>query len=385
MAFVSGPRQVGKTTMARSMLSTDGTYFSWDIATDRRRLARDPYFFERDPRQGSGLPLLVFDELHKYARWKNYLKGVFDGFGDRYRILVTGSGRLDLYKRGGDSLLGRYVSLTLFPLSVGELAGERPAWRDFLATLSDQAAPSPVHAEIFEHLWRTGGFPEPFVRASEEFYRVWSAGRTERLVREEVRDTTGIRELSLVEVLVHLLGPRVGSPLSINSLREDLGVAFETVRSWIDVLSTLYYCFRLAPWSRRVARALRKEAKVYLWDWAELDSDAARFENLVALHLRKAVRAWTEVGEARLDLHYLRDKEKREVDFVLTESGRPRLLVECKLADDKLSPHLLYFQQQMDVPCAVQLLRVPGHARRTAIGGRTQWVVSADRWLARLP
>jgi predicted AAA+ superfamily ATPase len=386
MVFVSGPRQVGKTTLAKAMLSgRPGRYFNWDLATDRKILAKDPVFFEKDCAGSTAQPpLVVLDELHKYARWKNYLKGAFDGFGDRFAFMVTGSGHLDVYKRGGDSLLGRYVPLNLFPLTVAELAGKRATWASFQAGLDASDVPSSSAKDALQTLLRLGGFPEPFFRGSDAFHRTWGAGRTERLVREDIRDATSLRELSLLEMLAHLLPERVGSPLSLNSMREDLGVAFETVRTWVGVLDSFYYSFRLSPWTKRIARSLRKEAKLYLWDWAEVDAEGARFENLVALHLLKAVRTWTHVGEANLDLTYVRDKQKREVDFLIVEKNRPRLLVECKLSDTTLSPHLLAFQEALDVPHAIQLVREPGIARRTSIGGRSQWVVSADRWLMKL-
>jgi hypothetical protein len=379
---------VGKTTLAKSMLAErPGRYFSWDLAGDRKVFAKDSSFFEKDCAGDTARPpLVVFDEFHKYARWKNYLKGTFDGFGDRYAFMVTGSGRLDVYKRGGDSLLGRYVPLGLFPLTVAELAGKRATWKGFEQDLGELDDANAGAKDRFQALLRLGGFPEPFLRGSDAFHRTWSAGRTERLVREDIRDATSLRELSLLEMLTHLLPERVGSPLSLNSLREDLDVAFETVRAWVGVLDAFYYSFRLSPWSRSVARALKKEAKLYLWDWAELDSpqEGARFENLVALHLLKAVRTWTQVGEASLELGYVRDKEKREVDFLIAAKKRPRVLVECKLSDTTLSPHLLAFQEALDVPHAIQLVCEPGHARRTTLGGRSQWVVSADRWLSKL-
>jgi predicted AAA+ superfamily ATPase len=385
MVFVSGPRQVGKTTLAKAMLATrPGRYFNWDLPSDRKILTKDPTFFEKDPITLPGLPLVVFDELHKYARWKNYLKGVFDGFGDRFAFLVMGSGRLDIYKRGGDSLLGRYVPLFLFPLTLAELSGKRATWASFQEDLDRLDVEDKTAGKAFQALLRLGGFPEPFLRHSDAFHRAWSAGRTERLVREDIRDATSLRELSLLEMLARLLPERVGNPLSLNSMREDLGVAFETVRSWVSVLDAFYYSFRISPWTRNVARAIRREAKLYLWDWAEVDSDGARFENLVAIHLSKAVRTWTAVGEGSLDLAYIRDKQKREVDFVITEKNKPKVLVECKLSDPVLSPNLLWFQESLNVPVAIQIVQAPGHASRTVVGGRTQWVVSADRWLTKL-
>lgn len=386
MVFLSGSRQVGKTTLARELLRRGGgVYFNWDLITDRKRLARDPYFFEKEPRGRGGLPLLVFDEIHKYARWKSYLKGVYDGFHEQYRILVTGSGRLDLYRKGAESLLGRYVGIPLFPLTLGEILGQRPRWKKFSRTLAAPLAVFAAGRGILERLHRFGGFPEPYLRGEPEFYRVWSTSRTELLVREDIRDATNIRHISLVEKLAHLIEPRVGSPLSVNSLREDLEVAFETVREWLEVLANFYYIFRVPPYAATLARTLRKEAKTYLYDWAAVEAEGPRFENLVALHLLKAVRTWSALGEVSADLYYVRDKEKREVDFLIVANRRPTLLVECKLSETVISPHLLYFQERLDVPVAVQLVFEAGHDRELRHHKRIQRIVSADRWLGRLP
>jgi len=386
MAFLSGPRQVGKTTLARSLLlDRPGHYFNWDIPGERKRLARNPTFFESQAYgPGKHKPLVVFDELHKYARWKTYLKGIYDGHADAFAFLLTGSGRLDVYRRGGDSLLGRYFPLSLFPLTVAEVERRSSTWSNFLQELDDVPSPSPDGSDHLDGLEKLGGFPEPFLKASAAFHRIWLSNRTERLVHEDIRDTTSLRELSLVEMLANLLPERVANPLSLNSMREDLGVSFETVRSWMGVLDAFYYSFRVPPWTRNVARAISKEAKLYLWDWSEVDNPGCRFENLVAVHLLKAVKNWTENGEVTLELHYVRDKQKREVDFLVSEKNKPRLLVESKLSETTLSPYLLAFQERLDVPVAVQLVREGGHAKRTVIGGRIQWCVSADRWLRKL-
>lgn len=392
MVFLSGPRQVGKTTLAKAYAAERGgaQYFNWDVLSDQRRMANAPYFFsESEPDvSAAGRPgLVVFDELHKYARWKAYLKGAYDAFVPQYQFLVTGSGRLDLFKRGGDSLVGRYLSVPLFPLSVGELTGRLPTWDQFVAGLEAVPVARRTDSDAYRTLALVGGFPEPFLRQERSFYELWSAERRVALVREDVRDATRIRDLSLLEMLTHLLPERVGSPLSINALREDLGLAFETVRDWLGVLGQFYYLFTLLPYSGRLTRALRKEAKVYLHDWAELDDPARRFENLVAAHLLKAVRTWNAMGAGGLDLWYVRDKEKHEVDFLITRKNRPQLLVEAKLADEEPSPHLRYFQERLRVPIAVQLLGRPGVLRRlgTRSGEPPLWVASADRWLAMLP
>lgn len=387
MAFVSGPRQVGKTTLAEEARKAfpQSLSFNWDVISDQKRLLREPFFFEgvdRDPRRPF---LVVFDEIHKYARWRNYLKGAWDRFHAEFRFLVTGSGHLELFKKGGDSLLGRYLSVPLYPLTVGELCGGLPSWEEFKRGLSDLPAPGPEASEAYLSLWRLSGFPEPFVRGEEAFYNVWFQERKSLLIREDIQTTSPVRQLSLLEMLSHIVPERVGSPLSINSLREDVGVAFETARDWIFLLEMFFYLFRISPFAGSGARSLRKEAKTYLYDWVEVAEEGPRFENVVALHLLKAVRTWRAMGAGDIGLNYVRDKEKREVDFLITERRRPVCLVECKASETDLSASLSYYQRRLRAPAAVQLVHRGGVCRKTVRDGGVFWIVSADRWLRLLP
>ncbi|MBN1770523.1 MAG: ATP-binding protein [Deltaproteobacteria bacterium] len=385
MVFLSGPRQVGKTTLARACGRShrQTLYFNWDILTDQRRLARNPYFFEEADRTGDDL--VLFDEIHKYARWKNYLKGAFDKYREDFLFLVTGSGRLDLYAKGGDSLLGRYLPLPLFPFTLSELHGRFVPPVEFRAAMVDGFPGTPGAQRDYRALSVFGGFPEPLTKGEDAFAEVWRRQRRTLLVREDIRDATRIRELSLLELLTHLVADRVGSPLSVNSLREDLGTAFETARDWLETLARFYFLFKVPPFAASLGRALRKEPKVYLYDWSELDDAGRRFENLVACHLFKAVRTWTAIGAGSFDLHYLRDKEKREVDFVVTERRRPVCLIEAKLGETELSPHLLHYQEKLGLPVVIQVVDRSGVERKLRRGDRVQWVVSADRWLCSVP
>ncbi|MBM4395688.1 MAG: ATP-binding protein, partial [Deltaproteobacteria bacterium] len=309
IALLSGPRQVGKTTLARQTMARFGqaSFLNWDVVTDQKRLVRKPYFFEAED-QDPGRPFLVaLDEFHKYPRWRSYLKGAWDAYHDEFRFLVTGSGRLDLFRKGTDSLVGRAFGVPLDPLSIGELRGSLPDVEAFRAGLDEMPEPTPEAAAALDSLLRFSGFPEPFLRADPRFYRIWFQDRRTMLIRQDVRDATRIRDISLLEVLSHLVPGRVGSPLSLNSLREDVGVAFETVREWIEILCQFYYCFRIAPFAGSLARALRKESKVYLYDWVEVEEPGARFENLVAVHLNKAVKVWRATGAGEVGLHYVRE------------------------------------------------------------------------------
>ena len=373
LVLLTGPRQVGKTTLAKAWLgNAGGLYLNWDVPADREAILSRRFLERRD------LGAVVLDELHKYPRWKSWLKGLYDRDAPYLPAVVTGSARLDLFQRGGDSLLGRYERLRLHPFSIGELTHGRLVAPpdDWLTAGTDDDQPA-----TWDRLEARGGFPEPYTRNDPRQHRRWSTQRRTVLVREDLRDLSQVRQLALVEHLALLLPGRVGAPLSVNALREELEVGHDTVTSWLELLERLYYCYRVKPYSRRIARGLKKEQKLYLWDWSQIDAPGPRFENMVASHLLKAVHAWSDLGYGEFELLYLRDKEKREVDFVLTDRRRPVVLVECKVSDERPSEGLLRYREQLGGLPAVQLVRAPGVDR----SGRGVRVVSAARFLAAFP
>lgn len=387
MVFIAGPRQAGKTTLAHTIARgyANRVYLNWDVISDRVRLLRDPYCFQAVDRHDPSLPIVVLDEIHKYRDWKNYLKGAYDRFHAEFRFLVTGSGRLDLYRRGGDSLAGRYALLHLWPLTLAELAGRRETmeafWRDPLSIAVDGGH----EAEgVWRRLFAFSGFPEPYVRAAPRAYRRWSIAYHGQLIREDIRDLAGVMSISSLETLWSLLPERVGSLLSVTSLAEDLKAAYNTVRSWLDVLERFYLVFSIEPWTRQVARATQKARKLYLLDYATIEDRAARFENMVALELLRAVTMWNDLGYGPFGLHFVRNKEKEEVDFLVSEKRRPRLLIETKTAEMGIDRALRRFQDQLGVP-AVQLTDEGTTSRMVANGGRSVLVAPAWMWLPRLP
>lgn len=363
MAFVSGPRQCGKTTLARALLKNSPTarYHSWDDITFRRAWNLNPAGLL--PTASHGTPRLVFDELHKYSRWKSSLKGFYDLAEPKPDILVTGSARLNVFRKGGDSLLGRYFHFRLHPMSVAELAhAVIPAPSPLRPNLIGRAmGASKARQEAFKAILKYGTFPEPLSRQDEKKALLWRRTRAAQVLREDLRDLSRIQEVSGVEQLAALLGERVGTPVGASSLAALLEVAPQTVKRWLGFLSDLYFTFELKPFHGSIARSLRKEGKQYFWDPAQAEAAPARLENTVACHLLKSCHLWTDTGEGVYDLFYLRDKQKREVDFLITQDGKPWLPVEVKTGETDVAPSLHAFMRQLPCPLAVQLVHKPGY------------------------
>lgn len=315
MVFVAGPRQVGKTTLACSLTGADSGYLNWDVSEHREQILR---------RELPDSRLWIFDEIHKYRKWRNYLKGLYDNRRANQQILVTGSGRLDLYRFGGDSLQGRYHLLRLHPFSAAELKLKSESY--------------------FLDLLNLGGFPEPWLSGSETEARRWSREYRTRLISEDITTLERIQDLGHLELMIIRLPELVGSPLSINALREDLQISHKTAASWLDALERLYAIFRLAPFGSPRIRAVKKEQKHYHFDWTLVPEDPPRFENLVACHLLKWVHYQQDSEGLDLELRYFRDTDGREVDFVIIEKRQPKLIVECKWSDMEIDKNLRYLK-----------------------------------------
>lgn len=360
MAFIGGPRQVGKTTLALSLLGPDATerhpaYLNWDDPKVRPPLRRG----ELPPAQ----PLIVLDEIHKYARWRGLVKGLYDTEKSARRFIVTGSARLDHYRKGGDSLAGRYRYFRLHPFSFAELAN---------ATRGSDA-------EHVQALLTFGGFPEPLMTRNERELRLWQRERLARVVRQDLLDVERVRELSLVEHLVDLLPERVGSLLSVAALREELEVDFKTAERWLTILENLYVCFRIPPFGARRVRALKKQQKLYLWDWSVIPGAGARFENLVASQLLKYCHREEDVEGRRMELRFLRDTAGREVDFVVIRDGKPAFAVECKAGATSISASARYFAERTTIPAFYQV-----HLGERHVQSGNITVIPFPRWCREL-
>lgn len=331
MVFLGGPRQVGKTTLAKDVIKNRGLYLNWDDEFDRKKiLARQ---WSDDDKY------LIFDELHKFPRWKNWVKGIYDTQKKNHNILVTGSARLDLYKKGGDSLLGRYHYYRLHPFTINEV-------------------PKSVHKkDVLKRLMKFGGFPEPFLSDSETENRRWRKERFDRILKDDIRELEAVKEINNISLLVDLLKSRVGTPIVVSNLARDLQVASNTVKNWIDILEKMYLVFKVPVYTAKIARSIQKPFRIYFYDNADVDGDdGARFENLVATHLLKMLHYLEDTEGHRCELFYIRDKDGREVDFCIVIDGKVIELVEAKLNDSNISKSLVYFSERLKPLKSTQIL-----------------------------
>ncbi|MBW1703339.1 MAG: ATP-binding protein [Deltaproteobacteria bacterium] len=387
MIFLAGPRQAGKTTLGQIISSsfTNSLYFNWDIAEHRINFMENPTFFEAVERKDSSTPLIIFDEIHKYKDWKNYLKGIYDRFHEKYQFLVSGSGRLDLYQKGGDSLAGRYFLFHLWPFTISELGKNNRDIEVFLdAPLQITMENADELKEIWSGLSEMSGFPEPYLAGRMTTYRRWSNTYSQQLIREDIRDLTGIKSVIDMETLYLVLPSKVGSPISVPSLARDLKVSYNSIRSWLSIFERFFLIFSIAPWTRRITRAIQKERKVYLWDIPRVKEPAARFENVVALELWRAITAWNDMGYGTFSLHFIKNKEQQEVDFLIANENVPFLLIEAKLSYAQPSSALKKFQDVLKIP-GVQLIKESEGYRMIPNGDQQILVSPAYQWLSSLP
>lgn len=359
MVFLGGPRQVGKTTLALSLLKNGSeehpAYLNWDNLPARQLLLRGALPADEK--------LVILDEIHKYKGWRNLVKGLYDVNKSSRRFLVTGSARLDHYRRGGDSLQGRYHYHRLHPLSLYEI--NRNPTRDDL-----------------EHLSKFGGFPEPFFKGSDRHWKRWQRERRSRVVQEDIISLEHVKEISQLDLLASVLPERVGAVLSINNLRGDLSVAFETAERWVCILENLYFCFRIQPHGLPKLRAAKKEKKLYMWDWSLCTNAAARFENLVASNLLKYCHRAEDWDGDEMELTFVRDSVGRELDFVVVRNGQPEFAVECKVGDGELSRNIAYFAERTSIPLFYQVHQGQKDCEHGALHARILPFTALSRILA---
>ena len=383
MIFLSGPRQAGKTTvslMAKEFTS-QFSYLNWDNL-DHRKIVLEGVesvaSFAGLDRLTLEEPIIVFDEIHKYSKWKTFLKGFFDTYKEKVKIIITGSSLLDIYKKGGDSLMGRYFPYRLHQLSIAKLQR---------VELSGKEINEPFQSKSndFEKLLKNGGFPEPFIKNDPKFLNRWKTLRQEQLIREDLRDLSRIQELGQIEILAEILKHQSGQLTNYSSIAKKVNVSSDTIRRWIKTLQSFFYCFTVQPWSKNIPRSLIKEPKIYLWDWINVEEEGSRVENLVASHLLKAVHFWTDCGFGQYDLWFIRDKERREVDFLVSQDKKPWFLIEVKLSSKGgISKNLAYFQDKIKAKHAFQVVFDMDYIPRDCFKHSEPIIVPAQTFLTQL-
>jgi len=330
--LLSGPRQVGKTTLARQLTDSD-VYLNYDSSTDRKIIRGEEWSRE--------VQLVIFDELHKMKNWKSWIKGIYDTEKRPPALLATGSARLDTYRKGGESLAGRFFSFRLHPFTLKELCNhgdENPE-------------------KVLDRLIRFGGFPEPYLKKNTTFARRWRRVHTDTIIREELLDLERVRDIKSIEILTELLRERVGSTTSFTSLANDLQVSIHTVKHWLQILENLYIIFPVRPYHRNVARSLLKESKYYLYDTGAVEGDfSSRLENTVACAIMRELHLIEDTTGKKAGLHFLRDKEKREVDFLVVVDNKPVMMIEVKESDDSFAAPLFRFYGYLDSASPVQIV-----------------------------
>lgn len=354
MVFLAGPRQVGKTTISKNCLPSDNThYLNWDVKEHRSEILIGPIQVGQmigltKPKKQK--PLVIFDELHKFKLWRDFIKGFYDLYKNDCHIIVTGSAKFDIYRKGGDSLMGRYFPYRIHPLSVAELITTE------LPTNLTRPA-KPISAIQFETLWKYGGFPEPFIKNNRSFHLRWNNLRHQQLFEKDIRNLSNIQEIAQLEMLAVHLSEQATQLLNYSNLAKKINVSVNTIKRWIATLKHFYFCFTLKPWSKNITRSLIKEPKIFLWDWSEIKNDGQRLENFVACHLLKAIHFWNDLGFGNFELFFIRDKEKNEVDFLVTKEKLPWILIEVKKSDNQgISKNLFSFQEKTQATHAFQVV-----------------------------
>jgi uncharacterized protein len=335
MVFLGGPRQVGKTTLSKHILEEyfpkKGRYFNWDFDEDRKNILEKKWSINNN--------LLIFDEIHKHPRWKSWIKGIYDVSNDSHSFLVTGSARLDIYQKGGDSLIGRYHYWRLHPFTL------------------DDVPENIDKNDAFSRLMRLGGFPEPFLENDEKNARRWKRNRLNLVIREDIRDLEQIRNIQLLTLFLDELRKRAGSLITISNIARDIEITPKTAKSWLELLSRMYISFTVLPYTRSLPRAVLKPAKAYFFDNSDvIGDDGARFENLVATSLLKRVHFWEDRDGYNCKLHYIRDKEGREVDFAIIKENEIEELIEVKLSDSGISRSLRYYKKRLKPKKTTQIV-----------------------------
>ena len=387
MRFITGPRQAGKTTLARQKLKAEKSnklYYLWDLRSVRQKYKENELFFTAAaPLAGKNPPWVCFDEIHKMPKWKNILKAVFDETCDKYHFVITGSAKLNIARRAGDSLAGRYFTFHLMPLILREIEGRAAGAANALSSADQfienrlQDIPVPGAQDALLQLLEHSGFPEPFLHQSRAFNSKWGRDYAETVIREDIGALTRIVDREYIYDLYQLLPEMAGSPLSVSSLAAHLQISPITAKNYLRRLEDFYLAFSIRPYTRNIKRSLLKAGKYYLYDWTRVADAGARFENYVACELKARLLLWGDATGDDYKLFYIRNKQKQETDFLVVKDGQPWLMVEAKISDGTVEHHHLQAMEALYNTPLVQVCRQPGVA---LLQKRSVYRVSANRF-----
>jgi hypothetical protein len=386
MRFITGARQVGKTTLARNKLHdemSEALYYLWDLRTVRQRYKEHELFFTEDAIDPKRKLWICFDEIHKMPKWKNILKAAFDETSDYYQFIVTGSAKLDIVRRAGDSLAGRYFTFHLLPLTLDEVypGSSTPtkipeSARNFIDMAIDT---SPAPQEVLMQLLSYSGFPEPFLEESRAFHNKWARDYSETVIREDIGALTRIVDREYIFDLYNLLPEMAGSPVSQSSLASHLQISPATVKNYLQRLEDFYLTFSIRPYSKNIKRSLLRAGKYYLYDWTAIKNRGARFENYVACELKSLLALWGDASGEDFSLYYIRNKQKQETDFLIVKDDIPWLLVEAKLTDGAIDRHHFETIKALD---GVPFIQVSQQPDVVSMEKRNMYRISANKLFA---
>ena len=356
--LLTGPRQTGKTTLSK-MLKDDYDYFNFDNIDDRLSLQEKTWDRSK--------PLVIFDELHKLKNWKSWLKGIYDTEGIPPSIVVTGSAKLDTYKKVGDSLAGRFFQFRLHPLDLKEV-------KSFIKTEN-------LESEL-DKLLLLGGFPEPFLNGTQRYYNRWKKSHLDIILKQDLIDLENVQQITQIETLIQLLKLRVGSPISYSSLARDLQCSDKTVKRWLTILENMYVLFKVPPFHKNIARAIQKAPKFYFYDTGQVIGDTGiKLENAVACAIQKEVHFREDCFGEERKLYYLKNKDGKEIDFCVASNAIPSLLIEVKLNDSSLSPNFEKFTKFFPDVKMIQISKILDREKTYPNGAELR---RASKWLSNL-
>jgi predicted AAA+ superfamily ATPase len=384
MRFITGPRQCGKTTMAKEKLKNESStdlYFDWESKKTREKYRNEVNFLPSN--QNKKKKWVCFDEIHKMPKWKNILKGIFDTYEYNYNFMITGSARLDVLRRSGDSLTGRYFTFKLSPFILYETLQNYKS--DFLPEekslnyVLKNVEGKKFEQEKMQNLIEFSGFPDPYINCNKVFLKKWNGEYFETIIRTDMRDLSNIQYLEKAMDLIYLLPNKIGSPVSIDSLVQDVELNHRTVGRYLNHLALNYLIFFIPPYTGNIKRLNKKAKKAYFYNYSIIEDDGLKFENFVAFELKARIDLWNDKTPDKFDIFYVKTRDGRETDFLITRNSKPYFLCEAKLSEMKIDSHHKYFSERLG---QIPFIQVVQKKDVTKWEDKRFFVVSASRFFS---